>query len=236
MRLRLYMNGVLIGHGEIGHTSCGFYDQQVSGSVLVGPAALPALVDPPGTGRVPLTVKVSGLIRFRHTLPEDGQLPPAREWMLVGLEGQLYELSLPMARSDWYEQVVSRIELVQQLNVRLHLPNPERVPTWAAALEHLAEAEKALTVGDSAAVFGRCRAALDALPGAKTAIFDSMAVGPRREAIDELTKAIGKHHHTGRHVAPSGEQVGTFPVTREDAAFVYDLTRLLLSHIACVTL
>jgi hypothetical protein len=53
-------------------------------------------------------------------------------------------------------------------------------------LNHLAEAHRALTNGNPPAVFGRCRAAIDALPGNKVKIFDSMPAGCKRDAIDNL--------------------------------------------------
>jgi len=87
-------------------------------------------------------------------------------------------------------------------------------------------------------VFGECRAAIDALPGDKTDIFAAMAEGRKRDAINELTKSIGKYIHSGRHVVPNsgGEQAGEFPVDQRDALFAYNTTKLLLSQIASLTL
>ena len=63
-------------------------------------------------------------------------------------------------------------------------------------------------------VFGECRAAIDALPGDKTDIFAAMPEGKKRDAIDDLTKSVGKYIHSGRHVVPNtgGELAGEFPV------------------------
>ena len=78
-----------------------------------------------------------------------------------------------------------------------------------------------------------CRAALDALPGAKTNIFDAIPEGKKRDAINELTRQIGVYIHSGRHVEPNarGQQAGEFPIDQRDALFVYNTTKLLLSHI-----
>jgi hypothetical protein len=60
-----------------------------------------------------------------------------------------------------------------------------------------------------------------------------MPEGKKRDAIDELTKSIGKYIHSGRHVVPNtgGDQAGEFPVDQRDAVFVYNMTKLLLSQI-----
>jgi hypothetical protein len=65
-----------------------------------------------------------------------------------------------------------------------------------------------------------------------------MTEGKKRDAIDELTKSIGKYIHSGRNVVPNtgGEQAGEFPVDQRDALFAYNMTKLLLSQIANLTL
>jgi hypothetical protein len=65
-----------------------------------------------------------------------------------------------------------------------------------------------------------------------------MTAGKKRDAIDELTKSIGKYIHSGRHVVPNtgGEQAGEFPVDQRDVLFAYNMTKLLLSQIASLTL
>jgi hypothetical protein len=81
-------------------------------------------------------------------------------------------------------------------------------------LDHLDQAARAITQADPPAVFGYCRAALDAVRGAKLHMFDAMSEGKKRDAINELTKRIGEYTHPGRHVVPgtTGEQAGEFPV------------------------
>jgi len=127
--------------------------------------------------------------------------------------------------------VVDKLEIGNYLVTPLRLP--AELSTWQAALGHLAQAGRAVTVGDPPAVFGYCRAAIDALPGAKTEIFAAMPDGKKRDAINELTKQLGIYLHSGRHVVPNshGEQGGEFPVSQQDAVFVYNMTKLLLSQI-----
>jgi hypothetical protein len=188
-----------------------------------------------------LKLTLTGFVRVQHHYaPEDDEasgLGDPDVWQVFSIsEGNIHELEIPVARSDWYDQVVAILELGRYLVTALQLPT--KLPAWRATLGHLAQAERAVTVGDAPAVFGYCRAAIDALPGAKTEIFAAMPDGKKREAIDELTKQIGIYLHSGRHVVPNsgGEQRGEFPVSQKDAVFVFNMTKLLLSQVACLTL
>jgi hypothetical protein len=146
------------------------------------------------------------------------------------------ELDVQVARSDWYEQVIEKLGLGSYVVTPVYLPYG--VKTWEPTLGHMNEALRALVQGDPPGVFGACRAAIDALPGNKTDIFAAMPEGKKRDAIDELTKSIGKYIHSGRHVVPNtgGEQAGEFPVDQRDALFAYNVTKLLLSQTASLTL
>jgi len=153
----------------------------------------------------------------------------------IGEQG-IQDLDVQVARSDWYEQVVEKLGVGSYLLTPLYLPYG--VKTWQATLGHMDEALRALVQGNPPGVFGACRAAIDALPGNKTEIFAAMAEGKKRDAINDLTKSIGVYIHSGRHVVPNagGEQAGEFPVDRRDASFVYNMTKLLLSHVASLTM
>jgi hypothetical protein len=107
-----------------------------------------------------------------------------------------------------------------------------------SVLAHLEDAAHALSLGDPPTVFGYCRAAIDALPGNKIQIFDAMPQGKKRDAINDLTKAIGQYLHSGRHVVPNagGNIAGDLPVDQRDAALALNMTKLLLSQIAGLTL
>jgi len=52
----------------------------------------------------------------------------------------------------------------------------------------------------------------------------------RRAKINALAKALGDYLHSGRHVAPGGQQQGDFPVDHRDAAYVLGSTRLLIAY------
>jgi hypothetical protein len=188
-----------------------------------------------------LTLAFQGLLRYRHSFPQgDGKaqgLGDADTWHLEPSGTQnVMELDVQVARSDWYEQVVEKLGAASYLVTPLYLPYG--VKTWEPTLGHMNDALKALVQGNPPGVFAACRAAIDALPGDKANIFGAMPEGKKRDAINELTKSVGKYIHSGRHVVPNnGEvQAGEFPVDQQDALFAYNATKLLLSHAARLTL
>jgi hypothetical protein len=237
----LKLGNTLVGQGEIGPiTRLSTRDRYFTATATCPRDALPYLFNPsPPEGRLTLGLELGGLVRYRHTYSQgDGQgdgLGDPDDWHVEAIgEQSAHRLEVQIARSDWYEHVVTPLGIGSYLVTPLYLPFG--VASWQTSLKHLDEAGRALTAGDPPAVFGYCRAALDALPGAKTKIFDAMPEGKKRDAINELTKQIGIYIHSGRHVEPNGgsEQTGDFPVDQRDAVFVYNMTKLLLSQIYSV--
>jgi hypothetical protein len=234
----LKLANVVVGQGEIGPiTSLGTSERTFSASATCPREALPYLFDPPPPqGRLTLQLELGGLVRYRHQYKTgDGRaqgLGDPEVWHIesVGEKG-VHSLEVQVARSDWYEQVVAHLGIGGSLVTPLYLPHG--LPAWKSTLDHLDQAARAITQTDPPAVFGHCRAALDAAPGAKLNIFDAMPEGKKRDAINDLTKRIGEYIHSGRHVVPgtAGEQVGEFPVNQRDALFVYNMTKLLISQI-----
>jgi hypothetical protein len=239
----LKIRNTLVGQGEIGPYSYLRTDPNyLPATATIPQSALPHLINPePPQGRITLTLVFKGLLRYRHGYQkEDARaqgLGDPDVWHIESIGDQgLSELDVQVARSDWYEQVIDKLGIGSYLITPLYLPYS--VETWQATLGHMNDALRALVQGNPPTVFGSCRAAIDALPGAKTKIFDGMPEGPKRNAIDELTKRIGEYIHSGRHVVPNsgGAQAGEFPVDGRDAVFVYNMTKLLLSHIASLML
>ena len=204
-------------------------------------AALAYLIDPqPPQGRITLTLVFRGLLRYRHSYPTGdarGQgLGEPDTWHVESTGNHSFvDLDVQVARSDWYEQVVQQLGVGAFLITPLYLPHG--VDAWQASLRHMDDALRALIQGNPPGVFGACRAAIDALPGDKIDIFAAMPEGKKRDAIDELTKSVGKYLHSGRHVVSNtgGEQAGEFPVDQRDALFAHDMTKILLSEIASLT-
>jgi hypothetical protein len=239
----LKIGRTLVGQGEVGPCSYLRTDPTYLQATATCPqVALSQLINPePPQGRITLTLGFRGLLRYRHSFPEgDGRAQGLAEpgtWHIEPVSAQgLTELDVQVARSDWYEQVIEQLGTGSYLITPLYLPYG--VENWKPALKHMNEALRALVQGNPPGVFGACRGAIDALPGDKTDIFAAMPVGKKRDAIDDLAKSIGKYIHSGRHVVPNtgSEQAGEFPVDQRDAVFVYNMTSLLLSQIASLTL
>jgi hypothetical protein len=243
LAFELKIRNTLVGQGEIGPYSYLRTDPNYLPTTATIPqSALPHLITPePPQGRITLTLVFKGLLRYRHGYQkEDARaqgLGDPDVWHIESLGDQgLSELDVQVARSDWYEQVVEKLGIGSYLITPLYLPYG--IEMWQATLRHLDEALRALVEGSPPGVFGACRAAVDALPGAKTDIFAAMPEGKKRDALNELTKSIGGYIHSGRHVVPNtgAEEAGEFPVDRQDALFAYNVTKLLLSQIARLTL
>ena len=239
----LKIGTTLVGQGEIGpNTYLRTEPSYLPATATCPQTALSRLVNPdPPQGRITLTLALKGLLRYRHSFPTgDGSaqgLGEPETWHVESIGNQgLMDLDVQVARSDWYEQVVEQLAIGSYLIAPLFLPYG--VESWKSTLKHMDDALRALVQGNPPGVFGECRAAIDALPGDKTDIFAAMAEGKKRDAINELTKSIGKYIHSGRHVVPNsgGEQAGEFPVDQRDAVFAYNTTKLLLSQIASLTL
>jgi hypothetical protein len=239
----LKIRNLVVGEGEVGPYEGIRTDYNYVPAVASIPhSALPSLVNPePLQGRITLTLAFKGLVRYRHSYEPGTDLAQGLEapnsWHIQSIGGTGgADLDVQVARSDWYEQVVEPLAVGSYLVTPLYLP--VGVSTWESSLGHLNEALRALVIADPPGVFSACRAAIDALPGNKTDIFAAMPEGARRDAIDELTKRIGIYIHSGRHVVPNagGQQAGEFPVDQRDAVFAYNMMKLLLSHIASLTL
>jgi hypothetical protein len=239
----LKLGNRVVGQGEIGpYERLGTDYTYLPATATCPQTALPYLLNPePPQGRLTLTLALKGVFRYRHSWPQPTGLahglgePDVWHLELVGPSGTM-DLDVQVARSDWYEQVVEQLGIGSYVVTPLFFSYEAR--SWRPALEHLQNAGRAVVDGNPPAVFAACRAAIDALPGAKLNIFDAMPEGKRRDAINELTKDIGQYIHSGRHVVPNdgGEEAGDFPVDQRDAVFVYNMTKLLLSHITNLTL
>ena len=159
----LKLGNVLVGQGEIGPlTSLNMHDHYFPAVATCSRDALPLLFNPsPPQGRLTLELALGGFLRYRHSFQEgDGRaqgLDKPDIWHIesIGEQG-IHRLEVQVARSDWYEQVVSHLGIGDFLVTPLYLPRG--IPAWQAALNHLDQAARAITQADPPAVFGHCRA------------------------------------------------------------------------------
>lgn len=115
---------------------------------------------------------------------------------------------LQLSRSEWYERVLAPTRNEQYLHLEVALPrdHPALMAEWNRAMSHLRSAEKAYAVGDDPGVFQYLRGWLDALPGAKQHILDSISNEKKRRDLDDLLVRAGAFLHNGRHVAAARER------------------------------
>lgn len=239
--LRLEYGGELIGVGRIQEASLNYDQAQIVFEVATEPRLLRWVND--GLTRDLTVVEfgavmsgtASGIVepggpdlpRFVGD-PEPGERTP---FTLVnhGITG-----SLQIARAEWFSQVwgPSRCERYRFLEISLPLSDENFGREWRRAVERLESAERAYALGQDATVFLELRGAMDSLPGAKKAVLVGVGDPGKRKALDDLLKQVGNYLHLGRHVAASGVQQGTFPVSHHDAAFAVDMVRVLLSHLS----
>lgn len=196
------LGNTLVGQGEIGPYTYLRTDYLYLPITATCPrAALPYLLNPPPPqGRITVTLGLRGLLSYRHSYQAEDErsqgLDEPGVWHTESLGNQsIQELDVQVARSDWYEQVVAPLGIGGYLVTPLYLPYG--VKTWEATLGHMNDAQREVAQGNPPGVFSGCRAAIDALPGNKTGIFDAMPAGKKRDAIDQLTKEIGNYIHSG---------------------------------------
>lgn len=239
--LRLEHGLELLGEGRVVelHPRDG---SQVIFEIAVPPRLLRYVTDSlaPTTAAIQLDATLQGIARA--CLDSDTSTSPGRAGLSSDCEqGQWTEFeatvgpsALWIPRSAWYERVLAPTRNEQYRFLEVALPRDDNAlrAEWGAAVRNLDDAESSYASGDDPAVFFYLRAALDALPGAKTQILDGISNEDKRRRLDDLLKRAGDFLHNGRHVAKTGEQAGTFPVDHMDAAFALDLMRVLLSHLS----
>jgi hypothetical protein len=183
---------------------------------------------------IDLTLDWYGLLRVHwEPIPSDRQTasdPEPSTWTDLHLRAGQHQHHVVVARSDWYSHVIQAVSGDDYLHLEVAVPRgrPEQA-RWRKALERLADAEKAFTLGDDAGVFQHLKGVFEALPGAKQHIFNALP-DPKRGEVDRLTKAFVGYLNHGRHVMDAGTLEGEFPVDHQDAGFAIAVTQVILSY------
>lgn len=147
--------------------------------------------------------------------------------------GRQTELTFAVARSDWFARVLQPIGTTEYVSTELLLPLGDA--SMRQSVKQLREADRAFALGDDPTVFARCRAALDALPGAPKSIFVGLSDADEQKVLDDLVGAAGRYFHRGRHVARDGTpRAGDFPVDHGDARFALNLIKVIVAHVSKV--
>ena len=231
----LFHDRELLGKGALPPAVVSSFGTQLTLEVPVARDALHFVQQTLRGDAVDLRLEFTGLLRVRHDLPQGEQYrpssPPQGEWGFVAIgQGRHAELRFQISRSDWFKRVLEPTGVNDYLLAEIRIPKAHRGQGWRNALDHLHDAERHFIIGNDAEVFFKCRAALEALPGAPKRTFDFIGNATKRQRIDELAKQFVDYLHTGRHVERSPGEQGKFPVDRRDAEFALALTKVMLAY------
>jgi hypothetical protein len=234
MQAELRVAGELLGTGFITGVSLAHGGRPIAIEIPVSRAGISFLETQSPGDRVDLELKLTGWLRAQdnnedaHRFTSDPQ-PGEPIYVSFG-QANRAELRFEVARSDWFSRVLEPIGTVQYISTEIVLPRDDT--TLQAAVSQIRKAETAYATHDDPAVFLYCRAAIDALPGARQEIFASLSDPDEARVLNDLTRQTGQFLHRGRHIAAGDDPGGAeFPVDHHDARFALNLTKLLIAHI-----
>lgn len=236
MQAELRLRDEMLGIGFLTGISLSHGARPITMEIPVSRSAVSYLEAESPDNRVDLELKLTGWLRARddnddaHRFTSDPE-PGESIFQSFGQANQAL-LTFEVARSDWFSNVLEPIGTVDYISTEIVLPRGGE--SLKATIDQLRRAERAYAGHDDPAVFLYCRAAIDALPGAKQDIFASLGDRDEAQLLDELTRQAGRYMHRGRHVADDGEQDARFPVDHHDARFALNLTKILIAHIGRV--
>ncbi len=226
-------SGAIIGVGPVSPNMV--MDQSLEVEIPLAPRSLGYVDEQLRGDHLDFTLQLHGRFCVHNGQTPEGGAPqfPGAGWDSVELRpDSTTDLRFQVARSDWFSLVLQPLRAEQYMPVEIRIPASlhELHTEFSRATVHIQEAERAYAMGDDPATFSRCRAAIDALPGAKKNIYDKFADPLKRERVNELARILGEYLHSGRHIAQSGSEEGDFPVDHRDAAYALSATKLLVSY------
>jgi hypothetical protein len=226
LMVRLYSSAELIGTGQVVGTTVYPSSWFTQVEIPTTHRLIDLVTDQLGSAaEVPLILRLHGLLRWRASREDD--------WHEDDLPNNNIQHQFSVARSKWYDQVLTPIRQSDFVYLEVAVPKGELGAPWRNALNIIRQAEAAYANGNDDSVFQRLRGALDALPGAKKDIFATIPNDVKRKAVDNLVKHYGEYLHVGRHVGAIGTDAeGKFPVDHIDADFAIAAMKVLLSYAA----
>jgi hypothetical protein len=238
LRGKLSFNNEQIAEGLLSGVSLNHVERSLTLEMLIDRAALQYVTDNAVGDRIDLTLDLTGWMQVYRELTDDdptylGETPaPGEKGFIAFGQGSQARLQLQVARSDWFTQVMQPVGTLNYLVTEIPLPKGDAATAFLAPLNHLKEAERRYAAGDDAEVFFRCRAALEAMPGAPQNIFDGLPDHDLAESMNAVMKETVDYLHRGRHPQREGDQRGEFAVDHGDAQFALAITRLLVAQAA----
>lgn len=236
VRAKLLFGNEELAEGLLTGVRLNYVERQLTLEIPVNREALQYVTDNASGERIDVTLDLSGWMQVRREETADEPArhledPPPGEWgFLTFGEGRQAQLTIRIARSDWFTRVLEPIGSLSYLVTEIPLPKGEATSAFQAPLNHLRDAERKYATGDDPGVFASCRAALETLPGAPKQIFGTLPDRDNAERMDAIVKETVAYLHRGRHPQREGERAGEFPVDHADARFALAATRLLVSQ------
>lgn len=183
-----------------------------------------------GEGDIHIQLSLAGTLRVRDSRDSPPRMMGGIEadgaWHTVAFRET--PLTFETARSRWYKEVREPLGTLRYLSVEIGLP---RTGTWAGVVEQLNRGERSYSTGGYSAVFHHCRLAMEAIPpGELRKVLAHLEQTERVRHLDALTKAAGTYLHVGRHT----DDDGVIEISRDEARFALNQTRVLVSHLAHV--
>jgi hypothetical protein len=236
VRAKLLFGNEELAEGLLTGARLNYVERSLSIEVPIERAALQYVTDNVAGERIDLTLDLSGWMQVRReeTAEEPARHledPPPGEWgFLTFGESRQAQLTIRIARSDWFTQVLEPVGSLSYLVTEIPLPKGDAASAFQAPLNHLRDADRKYAIGDDPGVFASCRAALETLPGAPKQIFGTLPDRDIAERMDAIVKDTVAYLHRGRHPQREGDRPGEFPVDHADAQFALAATRLLVSQ------
>lgn len=235
LRATLSFNHEQIAEGLLTGIQLNYVERQITLEIPVERAALQYVTDNATGDQIDLVLDISGWMRVRRELTEDDpayvqESPEPGEWGFLAFGSGASQVGIRIPRSNWFTRVLEPVGSLSYITTEIPLPKAAVSTEFSSVLNHLREAESKYATGDDAEVFFRCRAALEALPGAPQGVFDALPDSDEAACLNDLMKEAVDYLHRGRHTKREGDQRGDFPVDHGDARFALAITRLLVAQ------
>ncbi len=192
-----------------------------------------------------LTLRLSGLMWVRDSTPREERRTQSHvdfgEETIVPVDTSRTSggSAITIARSDVYTQLLEPVGVGSYILMEMPIP-PIRDPTrWRPVIGHLDKAQVQWALGNDAAVFSNCHAALESCTVAASVtdpkdLLAGIEDDHKRDGLNALVVKTKAYLNSGRHVSKQAgsTQHGEFAVNHQDAEFALAQTRIVVAYLA----
>jgi hypothetical protein len=234
LRLQVKFAGELLGDGASSGDFVDSHDRRMRIEVPMTRTALGFVSENLQADRLDLTLSLQGWMRIKNEAEEGQRVhnEPSGEWWFTtfGING-MAEISLQIARGDWFKRVLEPLGSYEYVLTEVPLLKGGLNAALQSSLRQIKEAERLFAEGNDPAVFLHCKGMVEALPGWPKEIFADMVDTTKAEHLDRLVHATKQYYDHGRHIAQGGAHEGDFPVNHREALFAINMAKVLLAEI-----